>query len=125
MDVAFRDTDVKAPLWEEVSRSAKKCKEKFENIYKYHRRTKKGRSGRSTGKNCQFFEQLDALDHHPSLLPPAIGNINTSIEPLSVIPVPCSIRNSALNFNETSTSTTSSSSKELDGTRKKMCNCHF
>ncbi|XWS44782.1 hypothetical protein CRYUN_Cryun15aG0077900 [Craigia yunnanensis] len=127
MDVAFRDSGVKAPLWEEVSRklaelgynrSAKKCKEKFENIYKYHRRTKEGRSGRSDGKNYRFFEQLEALDHHFSLLPPAAGNINTLIEPSSDA-VPCSIRNPALNFNETSTSTTSLSSKESDGTRKK------
>ncbi|XVF14978.1 hypothetical protein REPUB_Repub09cG0108700 [Reevesia pubescens] len=130
MDVAFRDSGVKAPLWEQVSRklaelgydrSAKKCKEKFENIYKYHRRTKEGRSGRSNGKNYRYFEQLEAFDHHnPSLLPPATGNINTAVEPLSVIhdAVPCSIRNPASNFNETSTST-ASSSKESDGTRKK------
>ncbi|XVE86602.1 hypothetical protein DITRI_Ditri18aG0047000 [Diplodiscus trichospermus] len=130
MDVAFRDSGVKAPLWEEVSRklaelgynrSAKKCKEKFENIYKYHRRTKDGRSGRSNGKNYRFFEQLEALDHHPPLLLPATGIINTSTEPLSVIPdaVPCSIQNPTLNFNETPTSTTSSSSKESDRTTKK------
>ncbi|XP_022739971.1 trihelix transcription factor GTL1-like [Durio zibethinus] len=117
MDVAFRESDVKAPLWEQVSRklaelgynrNAKKCKEKFENIYKYHRRTKEGRSGRSNDKNYRFFEQLEALDHHPSL-----GVIHDAI--------PISTRNPALNFYENSTSTTSSSSKEpeLDGTRKK------
>ncbi|TYJ04552.1 hypothetical protein E1A91_A12G098600v1 [Gossypium mustelinum] len=130
MDVAFRDSGVKAPLWEEVSRklaelgynrSAKKCKEKFENVYKYHRRTKEGRSGKSNGKNYRFFEQLEALDHNPSLVPPASGDINTSVEPLNVIhdAIPFSVRNPASNFNETSTSTTSSSSKESDGTRKK------
>ncbi|XWS33207.1 hypothetical protein CRYUN_Cryun22dG0060900 [Craigia yunnanensis] len=131
MDVVFRDSGVKAPLWEEVSRklaelgynrSAKKCKEKFENIYKYHRRTKEGRSGRSDGKNYRFFEQLQELDHHASLLPPATGNGNTLIEPLSRLicnAVPYSIRNPASNLNETSTSTTSTSSKESDGTRKK------
>ncbi|OMO55868.1 hypothetical protein CCACVL1_26947 [Corchorus capsularis] len=130
MDVAFRDSGIKAPLWEEVSRkmaelgykrSSKKCKEKFENIYKYHRRTKDGRSGRSNGKNYRFFEQLEALDHQPSLLPPSSETVNISIEPLNVIhdAVPCSIRTPAMNFNETSTSTTSSSSKESDGTRKK------
>ncbi|MBA0592263.1 trihelix transcription factor DF1 [Gossypium raimondii] len=130
MDVAFRDSGVKAPLWEEVSRKlaelgynrgAKKCKEKFENVYKYHRRTKEGRSGKSNGKSYRFFEQLEALDHHPSLVPPASGDINTSVEPLNVIhdAIPFSVRNPASNFNETSTSTTSSSSKESDGTRKK------
>ncbi|KAF2297538.1 hypothetical protein GH714_025319 [Hevea brasiliensis] len=49
MDAVFRDSSLKGPLWEEVSRklaelgyhrSAKKCKEKFENVYKYHKRTK-------------------------------------------------------------------------------------
>ncbi|KAF2284355.1 hypothetical protein GH714_021074 [Hevea brasiliensis] len=59
MDGAFREAGLKVPLWDEVSRllselgynrSAKKCKEKFENIYKYHRRTKEGRSGKSNGK---------------------------------------------------------------------------
>ncbi|GMI67620.1 hypothetical protein like AT1G76880 [Hibiscus trionum] len=133
MDVAFRDSGVKALLWEEISRkmaelgyirSAKKCKEKFENIYKYHRRTKEGRSRKSNGKNYRFFEQLEALDHQPSLVPPASGNFNTSVEPLNVIhdAIPFSVQNPGLNFNETSTSMTSSSSKESDeseGTRKK------
>ncbi|CAH9120264.1 unnamed protein product [Cuscuta europaea] len=72
MDLAFRDSTLKAPLWEQVSRkmeesgykrSAKKCKEKFENIYKYHKRTKEGRSGRQNGKNYRFFDQLEVLDN--------------------------------------------------------------
>nr|GMD56353.1 trihelix transcription factor GT-2-like [Ipomoea batatas] len=71
MDLTFRDSTLKGPLWDEVSRkmeefgyqrSAKKCREKFENIYKYHRRTKEGRSGRQTGKNYRFFEQLEVFD---------------------------------------------------------------
>ncbi|XP_043721242.1 trihelix transcription factor DF1-like isoform X2 [Telopea speciosissima] len=80
MDVAFRDSTLKGPLWEEISRklaelgyhrSAKKCKEKFENVYKYHKRTKEGRAARPDGKSYRFFDQLQALDHnHPSLLPP-------------------------------------------------------
>ncbi|KAK7391260.1 hypothetical protein VNO78_19673 [Psophocarpus tetragonolobus] len=73
MDVAFRDASVKGPLWEEVSRkmaelgyhrSSKKCKEKFENVYKYHKRTKEGRSGKQDGKTYRFFDQLEALDNH-------------------------------------------------------------
>ncbi|EEF40176.1 hypothetical protein RCOM_1731940 [Ricinus communis] len=73
MDFAFREAALKAPLWDEVSRklselgynrSAKKCKEKFENIYKYHRRTKEGRSGKANCKSYRFFEQLEALDNH-------------------------------------------------------------
>uniref|UniRef100_A0A5B6ZYX8 Putative trihelix transcription factor GT-2-like n=1 Tax=Davidia involucrata TaxID=16924 RepID=A0A5B6ZYX8_DAVIN len=81
MDVAFRDSSLKGPLWEEVSRklaelgyhrSAKKCKEKFENVYKYHKRTKDGRSSKPDGKTYRFFDQLQALENHPSLplLPP-------------------------------------------------------
>ncbi|XP_028772715.1 trihelix transcription factor GT-2 [Neltuma alba] len=73
MDVAFRDASVKGPLWDEVSRklaelgyhrSAKKCKEKFENVYKYHKRTKEGRTGKPYGKTYRFFDQLEALDQH-------------------------------------------------------------
>ncbi|CAL9102860.1 trihelix transcription factor GTL1-like isoform X1 [Musa acuminata AAA Group] len=70
MDAAFRDATFKGPLWEEVSRklaelgykrSAKKCKEKFENVHKYYKRTKDGRAGRQDGKTYRFFNQLEAL----------------------------------------------------------------
>nr|KYP38907.1 hypothetical protein KK1_039817 [Cajanus cajan] len=79
MDVAFRDASVKGPLWEEVSRklaelgyhrNAKKCKEKFENVYKYHKRTKEGRSGKSEGKTYRFFDQLQALENNPAIQSP-------------------------------------------------------
>lgn len=43
-------------------RSAKKCKEKFENVYKYHKRTKEGRTGKSEGKTYRFFEELEAFE---------------------------------------------------------------
>ncbi|XP_051150963.1 trihelix transcription factor DF1-like isoform X2 [Andrographis paniculata] len=46
-------------------RSAKKCKEKFENLYKYHKRTKDGRSSKSDGKTYRFFDQLTALENAP------------------------------------------------------------
>uniref|UniRef100_A0A5B6ZYD5 Putative trihelix transcription factor GT-2-like n=1 Tax=Davidia involucrata TaxID=16924 RepID=A0A5B6ZYD5_DAVIN len=74
MDVVFRDSSLKGPLWEEVSRklaelgyhrSAKKCKEKFENVYKYHKRTKEGRASKPDGKTYRFFDQLKALENHP------------------------------------------------------------
>lgn len=70
MDAVFRDASLKAPLWDEVSRKltelgfhrgAKKCKEKFENVNKYYKRTKAGRSGRQDGKTYKFFNQLEAL----------------------------------------------------------------
>ncbi|CAK9316344.1 unnamed protein product [Citrullus colocynthis] len=136
MDTAFRDASLKAPLWEEVSRklaelgynrSAKKCKEKFENIYKYHKRTKDGRSGKANGKNYRYFEQLEALDNNP-LLPSQADSMEEipRIIPNNVVhnAIPCSVVNPGANFVETtttsiSTSTTSCSSKELGGTRKK------
>ncbi|KAL2503692.1 Duplicated homeodomain-like superfamily protein [Abeliophyllum distichum] len=71
MAVVFRDSSLKGPLWEEVSRkmaelgyerSAKKCKEKFENLYKYHKRTKEGRVAKPDGKTYRFFDQLEALE---------------------------------------------------------------
>jgi hypothetical protein len=42
-------------------RSAKKCKEKFENVHKYYKRTKEGRAGRQDGKSYRFFTELEAL----------------------------------------------------------------
>lgn len=72
MDAAFRDSNLKGPLWEEISRrladmgyhrNAKKCKEKFENVNKYYKRTKDqgGKAGRQDGKSYRFFSQLEAL----------------------------------------------------------------
>ncbi|KAL8215607.1 hypothetical protein R6Q57_022444 [Mikania cordata] len=90
MDVAFRDSSLKGPLWDEVSRklselgfhrSAKKCKEKFENVYKYHKRTKEGRTSKADGKTYRFFDQLQALEGSPS----AVGHQQ---QPLSLPPPP-------------------------------------
>ncbi|KAG6514261.1 hypothetical protein ZIOFF_024608 [Zingiber officinale] len=70
MDAVFREATFKGPLWEEISRklaelgykrNAKKCKEKFENVHKYYKRTKDGRAGRQDGKTYRFFTQLEAL----------------------------------------------------------------
>ncbi|CAL9199476.1 unnamed protein product [Musa hybrid cultivar] len=70
MDVAFRGATFKSPLWEDVSkklaemgykRSSKKCKEKFENVHKYYKRTKEGRAGQQDGKAYHFFSQLEAI----------------------------------------------------------------
>ncbi|KAK9160889.1 hypothetical protein Syun_007230 [Stephania yunnanensis] len=61
----------KAPLWERISqgmlelgykRSAKKCKEKWENINKYFRKTKDANKKRSVdSKTCPYFHQLSSL----------------------------------------------------------------
>ncbi|XP_010537280.1 PREDICTED: trihelix transcription factor GT-2-like [Tarenaya hassleriana] len=71
MDSAFRDSALKSPLWEQISRnmaelgyrrSAKKCKEKFENVYKYHKRTKEGRFSKPEGKSYRFYNELEAFE---------------------------------------------------------------
>ncbi|XWS65722.1 hypothetical protein CRYUN_Cryun05aG0138000 [Craigia yunnanensis] len=71
LDSKFKEANQKGPLWDEVSRimaeehgyqrSGKKCREKFENLYKYYKKTKEGRAGRQDGKNYRFFRQLEAL----------------------------------------------------------------
>ncbi|KAJ1280197.1 hypothetical protein BS78_04G212900 [Paspalum vaginatum] len=83
MDADFRNAPLKAPLWEDVARklaglgyhrSAKKCKEKFENVDKYYRRTKDARAGRQGGKSYRFFPQLEALHaQQPPAAPAAAG----------------------------------------------------
>uniref|UniRef100_A0A3Q7G7I2 Myb-like domain-containing protein n=1 Tax=Solanum lycopersicum TaxID=4081 RepID=A0A3Q7G7I2_SOLLC len=99
MDVIFRDSSLKGPLWEEVSRkmadlgfhrSSKKCKEKFENVYKYHKRTKDGRASKADGKNYRFFEQLEALENitsHHSLMPVPSSNTRPPPPPLEATPI--------------------------------------
>uniref|UniRef100_A0A7N1A130 Myb-like domain-containing protein n=1 Tax=Kalanchoe fedtschenkoi TaxID=63787 RepID=A0A7N1A130_KALFE len=67
----FKQATHKGPLWDEVSRimyeehgyqrSGKKCREKFENLYKYYKKTKEAKSGKHDGKNYRFFRQLEAL----------------------------------------------------------------
>ncbi|OVA05940.1 SANT/Myb domain [Macleaya cordata] len=71
LDHRFKEANQKGPLWDEVSRimaeehgyqrSGKKCREKFENLYKYYKKTKEGKAGRQDGKNYRFFRQLEAL----------------------------------------------------------------
>ncbi|KAK1439445.1 hypothetical protein QVD17_05263 [Tagetes erecta] len=71
LDPKFKEANHKGPLWDEVSRimseehgyqrSGKKCREKFENLYKYYKKTKEGKAGRQDGKHYRFFRQLEAL----------------------------------------------------------------
>ena len=42
-------------------RTGKKCKEKFENLYKYYKKTKGGKAGRQDGRHYRFFRQLEAI----------------------------------------------------------------
>ncbi|KAL8515147.1 hypothetical protein ACS0TY_014016 [Phlomoides rotata] len=134
MDVTFKDASLKGPLWEEVSRkmgelgfqrSAKKCKEKFENVYKYHKRTKDGRASKPDGKTYRFFDQLAALEttpfnhftppppprsHPPPIAPPPLNIVmpvshvtvsSTSPTPLSVAP-PKIVTNRVINSSSSS-----------------------
>ncbi|GMH06670.1 hypothetical protein Nepgr_008510 [Nepenthes gracilis] len=136
MDFAFRDSVLKAPLWDEVSRklgglgyhrSGKKCKEKFENLYKYHRRSKRCQYTRSNGKAYRFFDQLEALDHHQISFPSSAtetiiaSTTMTAVEtsPVLVNPqnapeniIPCLIEN--LNASLVSGSSSTSSSSQDD-----------
>ncbi|KAH9289038.1 hypothetical protein KI387_033155 [Taxus chinensis] len=70
MDAHMKDSNFKGPVWETVSRklaelgfsrNAKKCKEKFENVNKYYKKTKEGRTNRQDGKSYRFFSELEAL----------------------------------------------------------------
>ncbi|PRQ49192.1 putative transcription factor MYB-HB-like family [Rosa chinensis] len=138
MDAEFKAATAKMPLWEEVSRKmgeagysrdAKKCKEKFENIYKYHKRTRETRCGRSAGKTYKYFEQLEAIEqHHFEHIPPAETVQAETAETAATIPKdgvshalpPCSsIQHQLSSFVDNSTPTTSCSSKESEGTHKK------
>ncbi|XP_020232124.1 trihelix transcription factor GT-2 [Cajanus cajan] len=99
MDAVFRDSSLKGPLWEQVARklaelgyhrSAKKCKEKFENVYKYHKRTKESRSGKHEGKTYKFFDQLQALENQfPLSYPPKpLPTLATTTNTVALLPPP-------------------------------------
>ncbi|XVF06291.1 hypothetical protein REPUB_Repub06bG0034600 [Reevesia pubescens] len=71
---------IKAPLWERISqgmlelgykRSAKRCKEKWENINKYFRKTKDVNKKRSLdSRTCPYFHQLSTLYNQGTLIAP-------------------------------------------------------
>ncbi|KAM0934599.1 putative transcription factor MYB family [Dioscorea sansibarensis] len=92
LEFMFKDAGVKGHLWEEVSstmrrmgfnRSAKRCKEKWENINKYFRKTKEsGKSRPMNSKTCPYYHQLDQLYSKSSML------ASTSSELLDAIVVP-------------------------------------
>ncbi|XP_031492550.1 trihelix transcription factor GTL1-like [Nymphaea colorata] len=68
VEATIRDSNFKGTVWEHVSRklaelgfnrSAKKCKEKFENVTKYYKKTKN--TGRQDGKSYRFYSELETL----------------------------------------------------------------
>lgn len=89
----FQEPGIKGHLWEEVStlmasfgynRSAKRCKEKWENINNYFRKSKAdGKKRSQLWKTCPYFDQLDQLySRIPFTAPtsPATPLMNTDIE---------------------------------------------
>lgn len=83
-------------------RSGKKCKEKFENLYKYYKKTKDGKAGRHDGKHYRFFRQLEAIYG-------GNNNDNSSNHQCSALETSHNYpsRNSDLLYHTTSTSTPS------------------
>ncbi|CAK9181714.1 unnamed protein product [Ilex paraguariensis] len=81
----------KGPLWERISqgmlewgykRSAKRCKEKWENINKYFRKTKDENKKRSLdSRTCPYFHQLSSLYSQGTLVFPSDGPENRSASP--------------------------------------------
>lgn len=81
------------PLWERISqgmlelgykRSAKRCKEKWENINKYFRKTKDVNKKRSLdSRTCPYFHQLNTLYNQGTLLssspPPPLPLSSTTL----------------------------------------------
>ncbi|XVE58223.1 hypothetical protein DITRI_Ditri04bG0152700 [Diplodiscus trichospermus] len=71
LESRYQEAGPKGPLWEEISagmlrmgykRSAKRCKEKWENINKYFKKVKENNKKRpEDAKTCPYFHQLDAL----------------------------------------------------------------
>lgn len=71
MESRFQEAGPKGPLWEEISqgmaclgynRNQKRCKEKWENINKYFRKTKESNKKRpENAKTCPYFHQLEVL----------------------------------------------------------------
>ncbi|KAK6932863.1 Myb/SANT-like DNA-binding domain 4 [Dillenia turbinata] len=71
LDHKFRASGPKNTIWEEISigmssmgysRSAKKCKEKWENINKYFKRSlESGKKRPENSKTCPYFHELDTL----------------------------------------------------------------
>ncbi|KAJ6974666.1 trihelix transcription factor GTL2-like [Populus alba x Populus x berolinensis] len=105
-----KEGSAKAPLWERISqgmlksgykRSAKRCKEKWENINKYFRKTKDVNKKRSIdSRTCPYFHQLSTLYNQGTLVAP--DNRSASPENRSSLP---ETRHSSSSENGTSNST--------------------
>ncbi|XP_039054985.1 trihelix transcription factor GT-2-like [Hibiscus syriacus] len=89
LESKFRESGLKGALWEEVSslmssfgyqKSAKRCKEKWENINKYFRKSKENGKKRSQqSKTCGYFDQLDQLYSRIPCIPQRV-DVNGSLK---------------------------------------------
>ncbi|KAJ6337241.1 hypothetical protein OIU76_007007 [Salix suchowensis] len=130
MDVTFRDAGVKGPLWEDVSRklaelgynrSGKKCKEKFENVFKYHKRTKDGRSAATLATNTSQAAVTSSINLAAPPFPaanPTICHPSQAINHPQTI-IPSSFPNFSSDLISNSPSSSTSSDVELQGRRKR------
>ncbi|KNA07962.1 hypothetical protein SOVF_167040 [Spinacia oleracea] len=86
-----RENNAKGPLWERISqkmvelgykRSAKRCKEKWENINKYFRKTKDLNKKRSIdSRTCPYYHQLNHLYNQGTLMGPSDQPMNNPGSP--------------------------------------------
>lgn len=93
-----KEAGSKAPLWERISqgmlelgykRSSKRCKEKWENINKYFRKTKDVNKKRSLdSRTCPYFQQLSTLYNQGTLVAPSEGPENRSTAPENHLGLP-------------------------------------
>jgi len=63
-------------------RSAKKCKEKLDNLYKYYKKTKVAKGGCQDGKHYRFFKQLEALYGGNNQMPNCLQVITSTSTPI-------------------------------------------
>ena len=96
LDAKYQESGPKGPLWEEISalmrkngynRSAKRCKEKWENINKYFKKVKESNKKRpEDSKTCPYFHQLDALYREKNKQEGPIKPNESMMAPLMVRP---------------------------------------
>ncbi|MED6114283.1 hypothetical protein PIB30_078816 [Stylosanthes scabra] len=95
LDPKYMENGPKGPLWEDISggmqrlgynRSAKRCKEKWENINKYFKKVKESnKQRREDSKTCPYFHELEALYKEKSNNN-NFGSFQNNMEPLMVQP---------------------------------------
>lgn len=98
LESKYQEAGPKGPLWEEISagmqqmgfkRSAKRCKEKWENINKYFKKVKESNKKRpEDAKTCPYFHQLDALYKKKILGSGSSSSSNQNKQEQDMIPNP-------------------------------------